>query len=130
MNKKNEDQNMSVNTALSTDRQDPGFWREAWQQARLVFYLMRDRKVPFYLKLLPFMTAVYIVSPLDFLPGGLDDVTLLLVGAKVFIELSPQDVVIKHLNHIRALDGYSPIEEAGKEVTAVDAHVIEGEIIE
>ena len=57
---------------------------------------------------------------------------VLLVGAKVFIELAPQHVVIKHLNRIRETEGYSPIEEPEiKMGTAVsNDNVIEGEIIE
>lgn len=124
---------MNSTTALSTDRRDPGFWREAWQQARLVFYLLLDREVPFYLKFLPFLAVFYVLWPLDLLPAmPLDDVTVLLVGAKVFIELAPQHVVIKHLNRIRAAEGFSPIEEAEPNLdTAVsNDNVIEGEIIE
>ncbi|MBL1130967.1 MAG: hypothetical protein D8M54_21040 [Chloroflexi bacterium] len=122
-------------SALSTDRRDPGFWREAWQQARLVFRLLFDREVPFYLKFLPFLAVFYVIWPIDLLPTvPLDDITVLLVGAKVFIELAPQHVVVKHLNQIRAADGYDPIEEPGMEkgtaVTGDDIKIIEGEIIE
>ena len=129
-----EPMTMNTTTALTTDRRDPGFWREAWQQARLVLRLLFDREVPFYLKFLPFLAVFYVIWPIDFLPTvPLDDVTILLVGAKVFIELAPQHVVIKHLNQIRAADGYSPIEEPGVEKdTAVsdDINIIEGEIVE
>ncbi len=129
MSKKGEPKNMNMHSTIATNRQDPGFWREAWQQARLVFYLLRDREVPFYLKLLPFLTILYLISPFDF-PGGFDDATVLLVGGKVFIELVPQHVVIKHLNHIRQMDGYGPLEDVdGETAVADDINIIEGEII-
>lgn len=133
MTNKEEQTPMNTTTALSTDRRDPGFWREAWQQARLVFYLLLDREVPFYLKFLPFLAVFYVLWPLDLLPSlPLDDVTVLLVGAKVFIELAPQHVVLKHLNRIREAEGFSPIEESEIDAgTAVpNDHIIEGEIIE
>jgi len=135
MSKINENENMDVNTNLTTDRNDPGFWRDAWQQLRLVFYLLTDSEVPFYLKLVPFLSFIYLLWPLDFISvvpvvSGLDDITILLVGAKVFIELAPQHVVIKHLNYIREQDGYAPIEEDIKsQMPGDDQDIIEGQII-
>jgi len=96
---------------------EPGFWREIWQQVRLVYYLLRDPEVPFYLKFLPLVAFVYLLIPFDFLPdvvpvvGQLDDLTLLLVGAKVFIELSPQSAVARHMQAIRTSDGYETVIE-------------------
>ena len=137
MSNNSENETMNVSANISADRKDPGFWRDAWQQARLVFYLLTDSEVPFYLKLLPFLSFLYLLSPIDLIPaaivpvvGTLDDITILLVGAKVFVELAPQHVVIKHLNHIRAQDGYSPIAEDFQENMPVDDQdIIEGEII-
>jgi len=51
--------------------------------------------------------VVYILIPTDFIPdvfpviGQLDDLTALLVGAKVFIELAPQEVVARHIQAMR-----------------------------
>lgn len=138
MTENSENENMNPNTSLATDRKDPSFWREAWQQIRLVFYLLKDKEVPFYLKLLPFASLLYFLSPVDLIPGvlfpivgSLDDITILLVGTKVFIELAPQHVVIKHLNTIRAQDGYSAIEEDFKNQMSANEskNIIEGEII-
>lgn len=93
---------------------DPGFWREMWQQARLVARLLADPEVPIYLKGLPFLTVVYLLVPFDILPdvapllGQLDDITLLLVGGKLFIELTPPHIVMRHMEEIRSQDGYGP----------------------
>ncbi len=139
MSENGEKKEMNTESALTTDRRDPSFWREAYQQARLVFYLLRDPEVPFYLKLLPFAAVFYLLWPADLIPGlilpivgSLDDITALLVGAKVFIELAPQHVVIKHLNTIRQLDGYDPIEDEIKmgDTAVNDDLIIDGEIIE
>jgi hypothetical protein len=65
--------------------------------------------------------------------GQLDDITILLVGAKIFIELAPKDVVANYLGRI------SSVGEAGKpagkssdsgETTQSEDDVIEGIIIE
>lgn len=136
MSEKSENKDMNTENALSTNRRDPGFWREAWQQTRLVLYLLRDSEVPFYLKLLPLLTVIYVLAPFpfDLLPGGFDDATVLLVGAKVFIEMAPQHVVMKHLNTIRERDGYAPLSEddikIGHKEKQKDDLIIDGEIIE
>jgi uncharacterized membrane protein YkvA (DUF1232 family) len=91
-----------------------GFWNELWQQVRLVYYLLRDPDVPIYLKLLPFLAFGYLLFPIDLVTdlipvvGQLDDLTVLLIGAKVFIELAPQHVVARHLEMLRQQDGHEP----------------------
>ena len=104
-----------MESALMTQPKDPGFWREVWQQMRLVVRLMRDPEVPFYLKFVPFVGLLYLVFPFDFVTdfapiiGQLDDITALIVGAKVFIELAPPAVVARHLHEIRVADGYETV---------------------
>lgn len=113
MDKKENKPLMNLET-IAGKRKDPGFFREAWQQARLVYHLLRDRDVPFYLKLVPFVAVVYILWPVDFLPdlvpflGQLDDLTALLVGSKVFIELAPPHIVARYMDEIRTADGFGP----------------------
>lgn len=112
---KKEKQDME--SALTTQQKDPGFWREVWQQMRLVVRLLRDPEVPFYLKFVPFVGLLYLVFPFDFVTdfapiiGQLDDITALIVGAKVFIELAPPAVVARHLHEIRVADGYESVVE-------------------
>ena len=89
---------------------DIGFWRELWQQAQLVYYLIRDPEVPFYLKFLPAATFAYLIFPFDFVPdilpaiGQLDDLGVILVGAKMFIELTPPHIVARHLEALQNQD--------------------------
>jgi uncharacterized membrane protein YkvA (DUF1232 family) len=110
MNEKEKKPLMNVET-IAGKRKDPGFFREVWQQMRLVYYLLRDPEVPFYLKLLPFAAVLYLLWPLDILPdlapvlGQLDDLTALLVSSKVFIELAPPHLVARYMNQIRMADG-------------------------
>ena len=92
---------------ISERAKDPGFWKEIWNQFRLVFYLLRDPDVPIYLKVLPVVALLYVLVPIDFAPdfypvlGQLDDLTALLVGAKVFIEMAPPHVVARHLSRLQ-----------------------------
>lgn len=98
-----EDQMEAMDTSLATRIKDEGFWRELWNQVRLVWYLLRDPDVPIYLKVLPLAAVLYLFIPTDLvwdvIPvlGQLDDITALVVGGKVFIELAPPHVVARYL---------------------------------
>ena len=111
--------------SLAVKAKQPGFWREIWQQARLVYRLVRDPEVPFYLKILPFLAVAYVLFPFDlisdFIPllGQVDDGMVLLIGSKLFIELAPQTAVARHLQAIREQDGY------GLDDDVTDAIIIE-----
>ena len=121
MDEKEKKPVMNLET-IAGKRNDPGFFREVWQQARLVYYLLRDPEVPFYLKLLPFTAVLYLLWPVDiltdFVPvlGQLDDLTAMLVSSKVFIELAPQHVVIRHMDQIRAADGFDPLGDVNEKI--------------
>ena len=110
---------------LSKQVKEVGFWREIVHQVRLVFYLLRDPEVPFYLKLVPFIGFVYLLSPIDFVPdlflglGQLDDLTVLLVGSKIFMELAPPHIVARHRQAIRASDGFANSDHI-KEAIVID----------
>lgn len=124
---------MNMETALTPKAKDPGFWREIWQQMRLVYYLLRDPDVPFYLKLLPFTAVLYVLFPFDLLAdfapiiGQLDDVTALLVGSKIFIELAPPAVVARHMHAIREKDGFTVTDSESTLDDITEAIIIEGE---
>ena len=76
--------------------------RSLIDRARLVARLMRDPRVPLYLKALPIGAVLYVIFPLDLLPdlalglGQLDDLGVLLVGLETFIALCPRHVVEEH----------------------------------
>jgi uncharacterized membrane protein YkvA (DUF1232 family) len=61
--------------------------QQAWQ-------LFASGQVPLSLKAIPVLAALYVLSPLDFLPdviplaGQLDDVAILLIGLKLFTQLA------------------------------------------
>jgi uncharacterized membrane protein YkvA (DUF1232 family) len=131
-----QDQGDNMNTTLANAATDEGFWKEVWRQARLAWYLIRSPEVPLYLKVLPALAVIYVLLPTDFIPdvfpiiGQLDDITALLVGAKVFIELAPQDVVAQYIHSARrgaplAGDQEGAADEDAEEVESLV--VIEGD---
>jgi len=84
------------------------FLGELMQQIKLVYYLIRDRDVPIYLKVLPFLGVLYVLFPIDIITdiipvlGQIDDLMILTIGAKVFIELAPAHVVAKYTDQMRS----------------------------
>lgn len=93
--------------------QQIGFLKSLLNHVRLVARLLRDPRVPVYLKAIPFAPLIYLISPIDFLPdlipviGQLDDLGLLLLGVETFIALCPQDVVEEHRAALRGDLPYS-----------------------
>jgi uncharacterized membrane protein YkvA (DUF1232 family) len=73
------------------------------RQARLVWRLWHDRRVPLWVKLIPPATLVYLFWPVDILPdpllglGQLDDLAVILLGLRLFVALAPEEVVRQHL---------------------------------
>lgn len=115
---------------------DQGFRKELWHQIRLAWHLLKSPEVPWYLKLLPVVAVIYVIVPTDLIPdffpalGQLDDITALIVGAKVFIELSPQDVVGRYLSSIRQLPASDVGNDGGEREandSLEDSIVIEGD---
>lgn len=132
-----KDQEMEFTQGVVPDRRDAGFWREFWRQVRLVWYLFRDPEVPAYLKLLPVAAVLYTLMPFDLVPdmlvglGQLDDLTILLLGGKVFIEMSPPEVVAGYLKAMRqttlAGDQLEPGEQAAQDLEIADAITLDAD---
>ncbi len=86
-------------TTSNSDRNSPGFWLSLFNSFRIAWRLLWDGRVPFSVKLIPLLTVLYILSPIDLVPdvvvglGQLDDVAILLLGVRLFIALSPKDIV-------------------------------------
>jgi uncharacterized membrane protein YkvA (DUF1232 family) len=77
---------------------------------RLVARLLSDKRVPVYLKPLPFAGLLYLVWPADLLPdlvpilGQVDDLGVLILGVETFIRLSPPHIVAEHQADLLAGD--------------------------
>ena len=71
-----------------------GWIRDVFRQVGLAWRLFWDKRVSFWTKLIPPAAIAYVLSPIDIIsdwpPIGLnqlDDVAILLLGIKLFIEL-------------------------------------------
>lgn len=91
---------------------------EVIREARLTWYLLTDGRVSSWVKMIPLATLLYILSPIDLLPdpilglGQLDDLAALILGAKLFIEMCPREIVREHLEKMTSVAGsYRLVEE-------------------
>lgn len=81
--------------------------------ARLYWGLWKDSRVSWLARAVVVAAAIYIVSPLDFLPdyfpllGQLDDLTVVFLGLRGFVMLCPKAVVAEHVAAIDARSAHS-----------------------
>jgi len=75
---------------------------------KLSHRLMRDKRVPFYLKAIVFAAFLYVLSPYDIIPdflipflGMIEDVVIGILCLTGLVKLSP-DAVVKE--HVKAID--------------------------
>lgn len=79
-----------------------GWLKDFFRQFQLAWRLLLDSRIPVALKVIPFGTLAYMLSPIDLVPdamlgfGQVDDLMVLLLGLKMFIELCPPDIVAEH----------------------------------
>jgi len=72
---------------------------------KLVFRLLADSRINPLLKLLPIASLAYLLIP-DLAPGPIDDAAIIWLGAYLFVELCPPEVVQEHLQALtRELPG-------------------------
>ncbi|WP_322802427.1 DUF1232 domain-containing protein [Thermoflexus sp.] len=69
-----------------------------WRDLRRIWRLVRDPRTPGWLRLLPLLALMYILSPIDLLPdlmipgiGSLDDLLLLLLVWRLLLDLAPAE---------------------------------------
>ena len=73
--------------------------------------LMRDRRIPLVVRLIPPALVVYLASPVDVIPdfipvlGQLDDVVAIVVGVRLLLRYAPRPVIEGHLDTLAAPAG-------------------------
>ncbi|MCL4246774.1 MAG: DUF1232 domain-containing protein [Anaerolineae bacterium] len=79
-------------------------------QIRLTYRLLRDPRVPLWVKAIPFLPLVYLLSPIDILPdfipviGQLDDLTLIVAGMRLFEAMTPEYIAHEHRQAIEGAE--------------------------
>ena len=118
--------------------QNSGFFQDMIFRVKLILRLMGDKRVSVLLKLLPVGALIYLVSPIDLIPGGvlpvigaLDDAAVLWLGATMFVALCPEEVVQEHTNALQKVVPASwrdvPEKDGTGEVIDVDSHEVRGD---
>jgi len=89
-------------------KQNSGFLQNLTFQLKLIWRLMNDSRVSFLLKLLPVGALIYLVSPIDLIPGAvlpgigaLDDAAVIWLGFTLFVSLCPEQVVKEHTDALQ-----------------------------
>ena len=102
-----------------------GFARELILNLKLIWLLLIDPRVHFLLKLIPVGALIYLVSPIDLIPGvvlpvigALDDAAMLWIGSTFFLNLCPEQVVQEHQRTLGLLT--NPTSQAPTDDDVVD----------
>lgn len=112
-------------------------------QVRLTWKLLRDSRVPLWVKGTFLASVAYIVMPIDVVPdaipllGQIDDLGVLVIGMKLLMDMSPADVVAEHMESITGHTAWEITEEekkakaeSAKGKTKDDGTIIEGTFTE
>jgi len=98
---------MDKTPSPSNLQETEGFIKGLIQHVRLVWRLLKDSRVPGWIKLVPLTGLLYVLSPIDLIPdlmlpvlGELDDLAIVILSLKSFIELSPPAIVRQHLDEL------------------------------
>jgi hypothetical protein len=96
-----------------------GIFNDLATRIKLILRLIADPRVSPFLKLLPVGSVLYFLIP-DIAPGPIDDVAVIWLGAYLFVEMCPPDIVQEHMD---ALKQVVPGEWS-------DPDIVEGEFVD
>ena len=103
------------------------FSRELGKSRLLLWRLFTDPEVSLWVKLIPILSFLYWLSPFDvfLIPflgvTPIDDIAVIVLGLKLFIELCPQDLV----NQLRDEINYGPSADDNGEVIDATYHILD-----
>lgn len=86
-----------------------GILAEIIKNIKLIWRLLNDRRVSSWVKMIVPATLLYLLSPVDIIPdiapglGQLDDIAIILLGLKLFVEMCPDEVVHQHLDELASV---------------------------
>jgi uncharacterized membrane protein YkvA (DUF1232 family) len=103
-----------------------GVLRNVILRVRLILRLLGDRRVSPWLKIIPVLGLLYLISPLDLIPdialpviGELDDAAVLWLTNYLFVELCPPAIVQEHVAALVHRGAPAPADDV------VDAEAVE-----
>jgi uncharacterized membrane protein YkvA (DUF1232 family) len=86
-----------------------GIWAEIIKNIKLIWRLLNDGRVSPWLKMIVPATLLYLLFPVDIIPdiapglGQLDDIAVILLGLKFFVEMCPEEIVRQHLDELASV---------------------------
>ena len=98
--------------------------RTLFSHIRVTARLLREPRVPLIFKTIPLLAAVYVISPLDFIPdvlpiiGQLDDLGIVFIALEAFLRVCPTDAVDFHRAAVADGRRFSPMPAAGDVIDA------------
>ena len=103
-----------------------GVMRETILRLKLITRLMGDKRVNFFLKILPVASLGYLFFPFDLVSvfpaiSALDDIAIVGLGAYLFVELCPQDLVQEHMQALASNVSSTP---SSDDVVDAESHDI------
>jgi uncharacterized membrane protein YkvA (DUF1232 family) len=124
-----------VNKRDIIKNQNSGLIQDLILRFKLILRLIGDRRVNPFLKLIPIAAAIYIISPLDLIPGAvlpfigaLDDAAVLWLGITLFLALCPDEIVQEHSNALQNVVAgtwrNAPMEDETDEIIDVEPNDI------
>jgi len=92
------------------------------RNARLVWRLLRDPRVPSWAKMIIPAAILYVLSPIDFMPdllvglGQLDDLAIIVLAILLFLQLVPASILREHEDGEQVIDAtYRVVEDKQEE---------------
>ncbi len=82
---------------------------EIIKNVKLIWRLLNDKRVSPWPKMIIPATLLYLLFPVDIVPdiapglGQLDDIAVILLGLKFFVEMCPEEVVRQHLDELASV---------------------------
>ena len=102
----------------------PGLLRTLLAQLRLAFRLMREPGVPLLTRAVPVLAAIYLVSPVDFIPdvlpglGQLDDLSVVVLALELFLRWCPPAAKAFHASALARGQRFAPMPAAADVIDA------------
>ena len=114
---------MSDNRTHTVFSNSSGVFKGLTKRVKLILLLMADSRVNPLLKLIPLASLIYLDIP-DLLIGPIDDAAVIWIGAYLFVELCPPEVVQEHMQALNreSSDGWTSPQP--------EDEVIDGEVID
>lgn len=95
---------MSEDQDSKVIRDKGGIFTDLGQRIKLILRLIADPRVNIFLKLIPIAAFIYLIIPApippDLIPTPIDDALILWLGAYLFVELCPQEIVNEHMRQL------------------------------